>query len=159
MKPQKSDFIGIVDLPAVIEDREINMHIEDAYKFDIKPRLSGLASDIYAQGASGRPELRTFYTDFVLEYWVRLAYYRFYEVHGLNVTQFGVTKTKDPQNTFDQAQEKEKAVRLRRMKTDAEVLYTLLLNEEWKFDNVVYRKPGGCSNSSDGTSWGINAIG
>lgn len=163
MKPQKSDIVSIMDLPDVITTSEINVHIEDAYKFDVRPRLSTLATDIYAYTPEvptpAKPQLVAFYTNFVLEWWVRLAYYRFYEVHGLNVTQFGVTKIKDPQGTFDQAQGIEKAIRLKRLRTDAETLYTLLLNETWAFDGSAYRKPNACGSNNDGASWGINSIG
>lgn len=159
MKPQKSDFIAIVDLPEVIKDQEINAHVEDAYKFDIKPILGALATDMKAYNGTDRPQLQAFYESFVLEWWVRLAFYRFYEVHGQNITQFGITKTTDPENTFKQAEGIEKAIKLKRMKTDAYTLYTLMLNEVWKFDNVSYRKPSDCGSDSDGSSWGINAIG
>lgn len=159
MKPQKSDFPGILQLPLNIEDRLINPHIEDAYKFEVKSKLSELAIDIYAYTPESptplKPELITFYQDYVLEWWVRLAYYRFYEVHGDNVTQFGVTNTADPGGTFKQIDDKRRAIRLLRLRADSDTLFQYILQQTWTFDGTVYRK----SCRADGGNFGINAIG
>jgi hypothetical protein len=159
MKPQKSDFPGILQLPLNVEDRLINPHIEDAYKFDVRGKLTELAIDIYNYTPESptptRPELIAFYETYVLEWWVRLAYYRFYEVHGDNVTQFGVTRTKDPAGSFEQIDDKRRAIRLTRLKADTDTLYQYILQQTWKFDDVVYAKP--CK--PDKGYFGINAIG
>jgi hypothetical protein len=157
MKPQKSDFIGVVNLPDVIEDQEVNIYVTDAFKFDIKPKLQTLGTDILAYDSSTgtKPQLKTFYDDHILEWWVRLAYKRFIEFHGRNVTQFGMTKTKDPGGTFDQVDQIERSVMLKQIKGDADVLYQYVLQQTWTFDNVAYRKP--CK--PDKGSFGINAIG
>jgi len=159
MKPQKSDFPGLVQFPTNIEDRLINPHIEDAYKFDVRGRLQTLAIDIYNYTPESpdptRPELIAFYQDYLLEWWVRLAYYRFYEVHGDNVTQFGVTTLKDPGGTFDMIEDKRRAIRLLRLKADTDTLYQYILQQTWTFDGTVYRK----SCRADKGNFGINAIG
>jgi hypothetical protein len=157
MKPEKSNFSGFVNFSTSIPDALINIHINDAFKFDIKPRLSTLATDIRNYVASDKPQLKGFFDEYVLQWWVLLAYKRFVQVHGLNFTQYGVTKTRDPQNTFDQASAQEKAVVLKQLAHDIDVCYANILGAEWKFDNTTYRKPGGCGSQVENSS-GINAI-
>jgi len=159
MKPTKSDFPAFVNFSLNIEDRLINPHIEDAYKYDVRPKLDVLAVDIYDYDANltTKPQLKAFFEDFILQWWVLLAYKRFIQNHGRNVTQYGYTKTKDPQGTFDQLDGEERAVILRQLMSDAGVSYNYILQETWTFDGVAYRKPGGCSTKSGG-SYGINAL-
>lgn len=160
MKPTKSDFPAFVNFSLNIEDRLINPHIEDAYKFDVKPKLDSLASDIYAydQNLTTKPELKTFFDDYVLQWWVLLAYKRFIQSHGRNVTQFGYTKTKDPQGTFEQLDPNERSVILKQLEHDYNVCYNYILQKTWTFDTIVYRKPGGNCNPPRGGSYGINAL-
>lgn len=159
MKPVKADFPTFVQFSLNIEDRLINPHIEDAYKFDVRPQLESLAVDIYSyipEEPETRPELKTFFQDYILEWWVRLAYKRFIEVHGFNVTQFGFTQTKDPNGTFDQLDANSRAVMLKRISSDASVNLNLALQQTWTFDNITYRKPGGCRERV--SNFGINAL-
>ncbi len=159
MKPTKSDFPAFVNFSLNIEDRLINPHIEDAYKYDVRPKLDSLAVDIYDYDSTltTKPELKEFFEDFILQWWILLAYKRFIQNHGRNVTQYGYTKTKDPQGTFEQLDPEERAVILRQLASDAGVSYNYILQETWTFDGTTYRKPGGCSTVSKG-SYGINAL-
>lgn len=158
MKPQKSDFHTFVQFSEHIPDKLINPHIEDAYKFDIKGKLEQLAIDIYAFDGSltTKPQLKTFYEDYILQWWVLLAYKRFIAVHGTNVTPFGVTLTKDPQGTFEQVDVSVRAVYLKQLLSDANTCYNIILAQDWKFDDVTYRKPGGCHTRSN--NFGINVL-
>ena len=158
MKPQKSDFPGFVQFSMNIDDRLINPHIEDAYKFDVRPQMESLAVDIYNYDGSltTRPELKTFFRDYVLEWWVRLAYKRFVAVHGYNFTQFGITESRDPGGTFEQIDEKKRAVFLKQITSDAAVCLNYALQQDWKFDTITYRKPGGCRDRV--SSFGINVL-
>jgi len=158
MKPAKSDFPQFVQFSLNIEDRLINPHIEDAYKFDVRPQIESLAIDIYNYDltAGDRPELKTFYEAYILEWWVRMAYKRFIAVHGKNVTQYGFTQIKDPGGTFDQLEAADRAVILKQITSDAAVCFNYALQKEWKFDGITYRKPGGCNDRV--TSFGINAL-
>jgi hypothetical protein len=160
MKPLKSDFPTFVQFSLNIEDRLINPHIEDAYKFDVRPQMESLAVDIYNYDASvlplTKPELKAFFDSYVLEWWIRLAYKRFIAVHGFNVTQFGFTQTKDPGGTFDQLESKERAVMLKQITSDASVCFNYALQQTWTFDTIVYRKPGGCGPRV--SNFGINAL-
>lgn len=160
MKPTKSDFPAFVNFSLNIDDKYINLHIEDAYKYDIKPKLDALATDIYEynQDTDTKPQLKAFFNDYILQWWVLLAYKRFIQNHGRNVTQFGYTKTRDPQGTFDQLDGEERAVILRQIISDASVSYNYALQQVWKFDNITYRKPGGGCNNVLGGSYGINAL-
>lgn len=158
MKPTKADFPTFVQFSLNIEDRLINPHIEDAYKFDVRPQLETLAVDIYNYDSlSGtKPQLKTFYENYIMEWWIRLAYKRFIAVHGKNVTQFGFTQTKDPGGTFDQLEAADRAVILKQITSDAAVLLNYALQQEWIFDTITYRKPGGCRDRV--SSFGINAL-
>lgn len=158
MKPQKSDFPTFVQFSMNIEDRLINPHIEDAYKFDVRPQLETLAVDIYNYDGSlsTKPELKTFFQNYILNWWVLLAYKRFIAVHGKNITQFGFTQLKDPQGTFDQLEAADRAVFLKQITSDAAVCLNYALQQDWTFDTVIYRKPGGCHNRI--STFGINAL-
>ena len=158
MKPSKSDFHSYVNFPLNIEDKYINPHIEDAYKYEVKPKLDTLATDIYNHDGSGKPELEAFYDDYVLQWWILIAYRRFLQTHGRNVTQFGYTKTKDPQGTFDQLDGEERAVILKQLTSDAAVCYNYILQQDWDFDNSVYRKSGGSCSTRPSEGYGINAL-
>lgn len=160
MKPTKSDFPAFVNFSLNIEDRLINPHIEDAFKYDVRPKLETLATDIYAYDATlgTKPELADFFNDFVLQWWILLAYRRFIQGHGRNVTQFGYTKTRDPQGTFDQLDGDERAVVLKQLTHDSSVCFNYILQEDWTFDNVTYRKYGGNCNKRIGGNYGINPL-
>jgi hypothetical protein len=158
MKPSKPNFPGFVNLSPSVPDKLVNIQINDAYKFDIKPRLGSLAIDIYNYEANDKPELREFYDDYILHWWVLLAYKRLVQVHGLNFTQFGITKTRDPQNTFDQASAQEKAVLLKQLQHDIDVLFANLSGVKWVFDNTTYKNPNTNCGSTEYNSSGINAI-
>lgn len=159
MKPQKSDFGTYLTFSLNIKDASINPHIEAAFKFDIKPRLGTLAVDIYNYVGTGRPELKTFYDNFVVQWWVFLATKRFLEIHGHNITQYGYTKLRDPDNTFEPITLQERAIYLKRLDSDADVLYSLLLNEVWTFDSTTYRKPTDDCNPTGIDNFGISPLG
>jgi hypothetical protein len=156
MKPLKSDFKNFVPFNMNIADDKINPYINDAFKFDIRPKLEGLADDILAYSGTDRPQLKTFYDNYILHWWVLLAYKRFLEIHGLNVTQFGITKTKDPGGTFEQLSRDDRAIILKQYKSDAATLEQLVYSLDWKFDNVQYRKSTDCKGPI--SDFGINAI-
>ena len=158
MKPKKSDFPDFVNFPLNIEDKYINVHIEDAFKYEVRPKLDTLATDIYAYNGTDKPELEDFFNDYVLQWWILIAYRRFLQVHGRNVTQFGYTKTRDPQGTFDQIDGDERAVILKQLTSDAAVLYNYILQQDWTFDGSTYRKHGGNCKTRPSGGYGINAL-
>ena len=159
MKPQKSDFATFVPFPSNIAYNLINPRINDAFKFDIRPRLGTLADDIKAYTGTDKPELQAFYDDFILHWWVLLAYKRFIELHGINITQFGITKTKDPGGTFEQVSRDDRAIMLKQLQSDANTLQTLAFAQTWKFDGTQYRKSTDCGCEGPSSDIGINAIG
>jgi hypothetical protein len=174
MKPLKSQFKEYVQFSDNIPDRLIDYHIDAAYRFTIEPILRNteatemhLGSTIYgytpieSPGTETKPELVAFYNNFLKEWWIRLAYQRFIEVHGLNVTQFGLTKTKDPENTFDQAEERDRAVLLRRLRDDLNIIegnvFAELNRIEWILD--LYPFKGANVRASQRKVFGISGIG
>jgi hypothetical protein len=159
MKPIKADFPAFVQFSLNIEDRLINPHIEDAYKFDVRPQLESLAVDIYNYASvdpETKPQLKTFFNDYIKEWWIRLSYKRFVAIHGINITQFGITETKDPGGTLEQVDEKKRAIILKQISSDAAVCLNYALQQDWTFDTITYRKPGGCRERV--STFGINAL-
>jgi len=174
MKPVKADFELFVTFSQNIPDKSINPKIDDAYKFTILPRLGTLAIDILNLDAPDydpldydpddyagtRPELVRFYNDFIQHWWILLSMRRFLQTHGFNLSQYGYTKTRDPQGTFDQLTPQERVILGKQFDSDAEALYDLILaNNVWTFDGTAYRKPGGDSCSTKrGNNFGLSAI-
>lgn len=174
MRPTKADFPEFLAFSQNIDDLNIDPHIKDAFKFDIKPKLgASLANDIYNYSTvvdydpadydqndyalETRPQLTAFYYDFVLQWWVLLAARRFLQIHGYNITQFGLTKMTD--STFEQMSPAERVIQGKQILADADVLYSYLMVENWTFDGTTYRKPNSdsCTPRSMG-SYGISAI-
>lgn len=174
MRPTKADFPNFLAFTQNISDLNIDPHIKDAFKFDIRPKLgTSLANDIYNYSTVGdydpadydendyaletKPQLTAFYYDFVLQWWVLLATRRFLQIHGYNITQFGLTKMID--STFEQMTPAERSIQAKQIMSDADVLYSDILRETWTFDGVTYRKPGSdsCTTPNRG-SFGISAI-
>jgi hypothetical protein len=160
MKPTTHDFLVYLPWSANISETLINPHIEDAYKFDIKPKVETLAIDIYNLKNNGtKPELYAFYDQYFCQWWVFLAFRRFIQIHGRNITQFGYTKTRDPEGTFDQVDASERAVILKQLTSDAALCFTWMLKQTWTFDGTTYRK----NNDTDcgpryGEGYGINVL-
>ncbi len=162
MLPLKSQFKDFVQFTENIEDRILNFHINDAFVYTIKPLMGVLADDIksYDADIETKPELKAFFDDYVLRWWVLLAYQRFLQNHGRNVTQFGYTQLRDPQGTFEPVDAQGRAVYLKQLINDTNVSQTLVFNETWTFDDVSYRKPGtetDCGNVAR-KSFGISSI-
>jgi hypothetical protein len=141
----KADFIAanLVKFSPNILDDQINPAIYSAQEYDLEPRLgSDLYNDILATvaGEVERPELLAFINSKVKRYLVLTAYYRFISAHGLNITQFGVSKTADPQGTFNAVEASERAIILRQVQSDANVALTRLTSTNYTFDGLIYAK-------------------
>lgn len=177
MKPTKADFEQYVTFSQNIPDKNINPRISEAYKFTVKPLLDSLAVDIFNftdpdfdpltydpdTYTGDRPELVAFYKNFVEHWWIFLSMKRFLANHGFNLTQFGFTKTDDPQGTFTQLSPQERVIQAKQIESDIDVLYSMLLTAgkeaNWTFDEIVYRIPGS-DNCKRGNrnEFGISAI-
>lgn len=149
MKPLKSQFSDFVQFTDNIHDRIINFHIDNAFYYQIKPLLGVLADAINNatdETLELMPDLEAFYNDHLLRWWVLLAYKRFITNHGRNVTQFGYTKPKDPEGTYDQVTGEERAVVLKELQDDINVvqgnLFVELEKKNWIFDGVTYNATG-----------------
>ncbi len=161
MRPVQYDFIEFFPWSKNIDENEYVTHVSDAYKFDVRPQLDQLALDIlnYSDNSGTKPELQAFYNDYVRQWWTFLAFRRFIQIHGRNITQFGYTKTADPEGTFTQVDQIERSVVMKQIQGDAQILFALILQKEWKFDGVTYRKPGGdCSRSENRFDIGIGGF-
>lgn len=173
MRPTKADFPQFLTFSQNISDLNIDPHIKDAYKFDILPKLGSLAKDIYTYepvvdydpddydnndySLESKPQLTEFYYEFVLHWWVLLAARRFLQIHGYNITQYGLTKMTD--STFEQMSPSERVIQGKQILSDADILYSNLVVETWTFDGTTYRKPHSddCRPYNSG-SYGISAI-
>jgi len=111
----KADFsaANLVKFSQNIEEDQLQPFVYAAQEYDLEPRIGDdLYNDLmaYAETPDGsRPELLAFLNKEVKRFLVLTAYRRFMAAHGLNITQFGLTKTADPQGTFNQAEAQERA--------------------------------------------------
>lgn len=146
----KSDFTpeNLVKFSQNIKDDQIDPYINAAQDYDLQPRLNAdLYDDILErvsqgnqQGQGNRPELLEFIETKVKRFLVLTAYYRFMAAHGINVTQFGVSSTRDPQGTFDQVSAQDRAVVLKQVASDINVALIRMTSEPFIFDGISYEK-------------------
>lgn len=127
-----------------IREDQISPYIAAAQENELQPRLGvELYADVLAEVAKvtpTRPELMAFINAYVKRFLVLAAYYRFMAAHGINVTQFGVSKTSDPQNTFDQISSQDRAIILRQTDADLNTALLKMMAQPFKFDGVSYVK-------------------
>jgi hypothetical protein len=141
----KADFTGanLVKFSQNIAEDQLNLYIQSAQEYDLEPRLG---EDLYlavlgAATASPPPtELLAFINTKVKRYLVLASYLRFISAHGLNVTQFGLTKTADPQGTFTQQEPQERAIITRQTDADANVALKKMTSKPFVFDGISYVK-------------------
>ena len=149
----KADFTGanLVKFSQNVAEDQLNLHIQAAQEYDLEPRLGEelYAAILGAAAASPAPtELLAFINKRVKRYLVLAAYRRFISAHGLNVTQFGLTKTADPQGTFNQAEAQERAIITRQIDADANVALLKMTSTPFTFDGVSYEKEAKAGNVS-----------
>ena len=172
MKPLKTQFSAFVQWSNNIEDRIINFHIDDAFYYVIRGKLGyqpdrdkdlGLEISNYEPTSDDQTELFAFFNGYILRWWVLIAYKRFLENHGRNVTQFGYTTPKDPEGTFDPVDEIGRAVYLRRLQADINVAETDIFLElhkvQWTFDGFQYLHESFINKHQRRKDFGIRAIG
>lgn len=149
----KADFTGanLVKFSQNISEDQLNLYIQAAQEYDLEPRLG---EELYTAilGAETafplRPELLAFINKNVKRYLVLAAYRRFISAHGLNITQFGLTKTADPQGTFNQAEAQERAIITRQIDADANVALLKMTSTPFIFDGISYAKEAKAGNVS-----------
>lgn len=149
----KADFTpaNLVKFSQNIKDDQIEPYINAAQDYDLQPRLDPeLYQDILGviEGASNRSELTAFINTKIKRFLVLTAYYRFIASHGINITQFGVSLTRDPQGTFDQVSAQDRAVVLRQVASDINVALIKLTSEPFIFDEISYEKTDKGSNQN-----------
>lgn len=142
----KADFLAanLVKFSPNISDDQLKPYIYAAQEYELQPKLGeALYGAILAFAETpddSKPELRNFINREVSRFLVLTAYRRFISAHGMNVTQFGLTKTADPQGTFNQAEASERAVIIRQVDADANVALVKMLSVPFTFDGVSYEK-------------------
>lgn len=141
----KADFTpaNLVKFSQNIQDDQIDPYIHAAQEFDLQPRLDPtLYADILEviEGAGDRPELTLFINQQVKRFIVLSAYYRFIAVHGINITQFGISSTRDPQGTFDQVSAQDRAIVLRQVTSDINTSLIKMVSVNLNFDGIDYSK-------------------
>lgn len=166
MQPLKSDFPTYVQFSTNIEDRLLDFQIKAAYTKDLKIKFGAVMEEIYNADyqtvddfVTAEPELGAFYRDYILEHWILSAYKRFIAHHGLNVTQFGLTKQSDPDGTFTQSTGDERAIIMRQINHDISITETEVFRKledvNWTFDGDTYET----KRVRTRKSFGIHAIG
>lgn len=142
----KADFTpaNFVKFSQNIREDQVNPYINAAQENELQPRLGAeLYADVLAEVAKvtpTRPQLIAFVNTYVKRFLVLAAYYRFMASHGINITQFGVSKTSDPQNTFDQITPQERAIILRQTDADLNTALLKMMSVNFVFDGVSYVK-------------------
>jgi len=154
-----SDIQNYAQIPTNIEGRLIDFQISLSRTLDIEPIVTkGLMTAVDAGSVGTTPELIDFYNSFIVPYWCLSAYYRFLSSHGTNITQFGVTVTNDPRNTFNQASEDRRSVILKQVTDDKKVFKQYMTDRlkevNFTFDSVVFTE----SNTIDRQSNYMNPI-
>lgn len=150
----KADFAAanLVKFSQNILEDQINPYIYAAQEYDLAPRLGVElyeALELIAETPdAAKPEITAFLNGPVKRYLVLIAYVRFISAHGLNVTQFGLSKTADPQGTFEQSSAQERAIIIRQANSDANVALAKLTAVPFTFDGVSYTKTGKGANQS-----------
>lgn len=142
----KADFTAanLVKFSQNIADDQINPYVYASQEYDLEPRLGAVLyadAELVAGGTAldpPRPELTTFVNGVVKRYLVLMAYSRFISAHGLNITQFGLSKTTDPQGTFEQSSAQDRAIIIRQVTSDANVALARMTSTPYTFDGVTY---------------------
>lgn len=138
-----SDIQSYAQIPTNIDGRMIDFHISLSRNLDLEPTVTkALMLAVDAGTVETTPELIEFYNSFIVPYWSLSAYYRFLSTHGTNITQFGVTVTNDPRNTFNQANEDRRAMILRQCQDDRKVFKQYMTDRlkevNFTFDGVTF---------------------
>lgn len=149
----KADFTpeNFVKFSQNIKNDQIDPYINVSQEYDLQPRLEPeLYTDILdaVLTPSSRPELIIYVNTKVKKFLVLSSYYRFITQHGYNVTQFGISSTRDPQGTFDQITGQERAVVLRQVSSDINIALIKMMSEDFIFDGITYGKTKKGSNQN-----------
>jgi hypothetical protein len=139
----KEDFTpqNFVKFSQNIREDQIEPYIYASQANDLMPRVGiEMLHDLRNATSDSRPELWAFLENYVKPFLVLSSYYRFASTHGIHLTQFGMSKTSDPQNTFDQVSGQERAILLRQTASDLQVAETRMLSQPFTFDGVTYVK-------------------
>lgn len=151
----KADFTpaNFVKFSQNIKDDQIEPYIFASQDYDLQPRLGNeLYNDILElinfNNTIPRPELQNFIDTKVKRYLVLCSYYRFISQHGFNITQFGVSSTRDPQGTFEQIGAQDRAVVLRQVSSDVNTSLIKMTNDTFIFDGISYQKTSKGSNQN-----------
>jgi hypothetical protein len=145
----KEDFaaFNLVKFSQNIFDDQIEPYIYAAQEYDLEPVL-GVELYEAIKKTVLTPELKTFLNTKVKRFLVLVSYRRFISAHGMNITQFGLTKTNDPQNTFEQASSTERAIIIRQIDSDANTALIKMTSVPFIFDGISYEKGEGVSKPS-----------
>lgn len=146
----KDDFGQYVKWSNNIPAADVNFHCKDAQNFDAVPIMpiavvsgNNLITDIetaISESPVTRPQLLTFYTDFVEPYLVLCAYNRFLLLHGINITQYGLRiNNEDTSNEIDEKKlANVMADALHKSNVYLARLTDRLKDVNYTFDNIVY---------------------
>ena len=154
-----SDIQNYAQIPTNIDGRLIDFQISLSKTLDVEPVVTKELMTAVDSGSEGTtPELIAFYNSFIVPYWCLSAYYRFVSTHGTNITQFGVTQTRDPRGTFDQSTGDARANILRQCEDDRKVFRQFMVDRlkevDYAFDSVTF----GTSKTINNVPMPINAI-
>lgn len=148
-----------------IAEDQIEPFIRAAQEYDLEPRLGPAllaaleniapiptAPDPETPAAPDpTPQLRAFLPK-VKRYLVLAAYQRFIARHGFNITQFGMSKTADPQGTMEPLDPAERAIILKQNQADINTALIKLTRGAWIFEGVDYSTDNTADSKQQSTS-------
>lgn len=146
----KDDFGQYVKWSDNIPARDVDFHCKDAQNFDAVPIMplavvshNNLITDIETailESPVTRPELLSFYADFVKPYLVLNAYRRFLLWSGRNLTQYGLRINNEETSTevTDKARAEMMADALHKGNVYLARLTDGLKDADYTFDDIIY---------------------
>jgi len=146
----KDDFGTYVKWSNNISAADVNFHCKDAQNFDAVPIMpiavvsgNNLITDIetaIGESPVTRPQLLTFFEDFVKPYLVLCAYKRFLLWAGRNLTQYGLRVNNEDTSTdvTDKARAEMMADALHKANVYLARLTDSLKDADYTFDTIIY---------------------
>ena len=155
MLVSKSDFKNYVDFSDNVEDKKINIHIQNVERVDLKPILGEV---LYARITAPVPEPALSTTEekllqeYIKPFIILAAYSRFTRVHGQSITQAGWVHVADA--TYGQLSKEEK--------DDARILirkdlafYEMELKKYISENNLLPAVPANCAGTTTKSQGGF----
>ena len=136
----KSEFPTYVKLSKNVKDEEINPHIRDAQILDFMQWVDPTFYTDITGSLSSRPELNALLEDYVKQYLICKAFYRFLLWHGRNISPYGIRVNNEETST--EVSDKARAEMMQDVEHKANVYLSMLKdrlrNDNYTYDSIIY---------------------